>query len=173
MLFHDPNGATDNILDIPAPTTMDVGNHPPRGLIQQHRLTVGYLNDKISFKDVRHHGIPCNGSAGGGYTSLFAITAQHCNLATMDLPDENKPACSHETGDDTPVFGNIFLSITNTEADIQTCKGRLAKSGVAGKDPVFDPATGSQIFKLIKRYAVLSRKYHLINPAGAIPGFFQ
>ena len=83
----------------------------------------------------------------------------------MDLPGENKPACSHEAGDDTPVCGNIFLGITNTEADIQTCKGRLAISGVAGKDPVIDPATGGQIFKLIKRYAVLSRKYHLISPS--------
>jgi hypothetical protein len=91
----------------------------------------------------------------------------------MDLPGENKPACFHETGDDTPVFGHIFLGITNTEADIQTCKGRLAISGVAGKDPVIDPATARQVFKLIKRYTVLSRQHHRVSPAGAIPVFFQ
>jgi hypothetical protein len=91
----------------------------------------------------------------------------------MNLPGEYKPTCSHEAGDDTPVFGNIFLGITNTETDIQTCKGGWATPGVAGKDPVIDPATGGQIAKLIKRYAVLSRKYHLISPARAIPGFFQ
>jgi hypothetical protein len=90
----------------------------------------------------------------------------------MNLPGENKPTCSHEAGDDIPVFGNIFLGITHTEADIQTCKGRLAVPGVAGKNPVIDPAAGSQIAKLIRRYAVLSRKYHLISPARAIPGFF-
>jgi len=91
----------------------------------------------------------------------------------MYLPRENKPASPHEAGDDTPVLGNIFLAVTNTEADIQTCKGRLAISGVAGKDPVSDSAASEQIFKLIRRYAALSRKYHPISPADAVPGFFQ
>jgi hypothetical protein len=163
----------DNILGTPSPTAMYVGNHPSGGLIQKHCLTIGNLNDYISTEDVRHHGIRGKGPIGGGYASLFAITAQHCNLATMDLPGKNKLACSHETGDDTPVFGNIFLGITNTEADIQTGKGRWATPAIVGKNPVIDPTTGGQIAELIKRYAVLSRKYHLINPARAIPGFFQ
>lgn len=173
MLFHGLNGAADNILDTPSPTAMYVGNHPPGGLIQQHRLTIGNLNDKISAENIRHHAIRGNGPAGGGYASLFAITAQQCNIATMDLPGENKPACSHEAGDDTAVLGNIYMAITNTQADIQTCKGRGAIPAVAGKNPVIDPATGGQIFKLIRRYAVLSRQYHLVSPAGAIPGFYQ
>jgi hypothetical protein len=91
----------------------------------------------------------------------------------MDLPGENEPACFHEAGDNRPVCGNILLTITNAEAHIQTGKGRLAFPGVAGKDPVIDPAAGDQIFKLVKRYAVLSCKYHPVSPAGAIPGFFQ
>ena len=53
MLFHDSNGATDDILDTPTPTAMYVGNHPPLGLIQEHRLTVGDLNDEIFFVKVR------------------------------------------------------------------------------------------------------------------------
>ena len=123
--------------------------------------------------DVRHHGIRGNGPAGGGSAFLFAITAQHCNLATMDLAGKNKSASSHEAGDDPPVCGNIFLAVPNTEADIQTCKGRLAIPGVAGKDPMIDPAAGGQIFKLIKRYIVLGRQYHRVSSAGPIPGFFQ
>ena len=142
-------------------------------VIQQHRLTVGNLNDYIFPAGVRHHGIRSKGPAGNGCSSLFAIMAQDCNFATMNLPGENKLVCSHHTGDDTPVCGNIFLGIANTETNIQTCKGRLTVPGVAGKDPVIDPAVAGQIFKLVKRYAVLSRKYHLISPAGAIPGFFQ
>jgi hypothetical protein len=91
----------------------------------------------------------------------------------VDLSGENKLICSHEARDDTPVFGNIFLGITNTHSDIQTCKRRLAMPAVASKDPMIDSAAGSQILKLIRRYAVLSHKYHLISPAGAISGFFQ
>jgi hypothetical protein len=173
LLFHDLNGAADNILDTPSPTAMNVGNHLPDGLIQQYRLTIGHLNGQISAADVRHHGIRAKGPPGGGYGAFFAITAQYRNLATMDLPGENKPAGSHEAGNDSPVSGNIFLAITNAEADIQTGKGRLAMPGVAGEDAVIDPATGGQICKLIKRYAVLSAKYHPVSPAGAIPVFFQ
>ena len=152
---------------------MNVGNHLPDRLIQQHRLTIGHLNSQISAEDVRHHGIRAKSPPGGGYGSLFAITAQYCNLATVDLPGKNKPAGSHEAGNNSPVFSNVFLAVTNAEADIQTGKWRLAVPGVAGEDAVIDPATGGQISKLIKRYAVLSGKYHPVSPARAIPVFFR
>jgi hypothetical protein len=91
----------------------------------------------------------------------------------MDLPGENKSAGSHAAGDGSPVCDNIFLAVTNAEADIQTGKGWLATPAVAGKDTVIDPAAGGQICKPIKRYAVLSGKYHPVSPADAIPVFFQ
>jgi hypothetical protein len=118
MLFHDLNGLADDILDTPAPTAMYVANHPPGGLIQEHRLTVGNLNDQILSVKVRYHGIRGNGLTGGGFISLFTITAQHRNLATMDLPDENKSARCHGVGDDTPVCGYIFSGITDIVTDI-------------------------------------------------------
>jgi hypothetical protein len=120
MLLHDLNGPADDILNTPAPTTMCVGNHPSGGVIQEHCLTVGNLNDKILSVKVRYHGIGGNRLAGGGggFTSLFMMAAQHRNLATMNLPDKNKSAGCHAVGDDTPVRRHIFSGITDTVADI-------------------------------------------------------
>jgi hypothetical protein len=110
----------DDILNTPAPTAMYVGNHPSGGLIQEHCLTVGNLNDKILSLKVRYHGIRGYRltGGGGGFISLFTITAQHRNLATMNLPDENKSARCHAVGDDTTVRRYIFAGITDTIADI-------------------------------------------------------
>jgi hypothetical protein len=119
LLFHDLNSTADDILNTPAPTTMYVGNHPSGGLIQEHCLTVGNLNDKVLSVKVRYHGIRGNRlSGGGGFSSFFMIPAQHCNLATMNLPDENKSARCHAVGDDTPVRRYIFSGITDTVTDI-------------------------------------------------------
>ena len=120
MLLHDLNGPADDILNTPAPTAMYVGNHPSGGLTQEHCLTVGDLNDKILSVNVRYHGICGNRLTDGGgvFTTLFMMAAPHRNLATMNLPDENKSAGCHAVGDDTPVRRHIFSGITDTVADI-------------------------------------------------------
>ena len=118
MLFHDFNGLADDILDTATPTAMYVGNHPSGGLIKEHRLTIGDLNDEILPVKVCHQGIRDNGPTGSGVISLFTITAQHRNLATVDLPDENKSARCHDVGDDTPVCRYIFPGIADTIAYI-------------------------------------------------------
>jgi hypothetical protein len=120
MLFHDLNGPADDILKTPAPTAMYVGNRPSGGLIQEHCLTVGNLNDEILSVKVCYHGIRGNRLTGadGGFTSLFMMAAQHRNLATMNLPDENESAPCHAVGDGTPVRRYIFSGITDAVADI-------------------------------------------------------
>jgi hypothetical protein len=148
MLFHDINGARDDVDDAAPPTAMNVGHHVPDRFVQENSLAVCNLDHQKFFSDVGDHGVTDKLCRVPVVCPDVVLPADDQDPAAVDLLGKNKMLSPDALRHNAPVFLNMFIIIANAVADIQTIVGRFAATRVSRKNSVVNFRAGCQMAEL-------------------------
>ncbi len=135
-ILHNVEGVPDDILDIPPPTGMHIGNHMVLGVIYHDGLTVGNLNDKTDPGNIRNHGIPLSDIADSRIFNTVAVPLKDVHILPMNLLSKNQSAALKVTGYPFTIICDCFLPVAGAETHIQAAVGAAAVPSVSRKNTV-------------------------------------
>ena len=131
---HLRDGPAKDMIDIPPPPYVYVGDYALNRVHHQDGLTVGNQNHQSHARNIRYHGIAGADMQYFRYPTGKDPLVYSQDLCAMNLIRENQTCRLHVFHDDTPVPLDRTIIITNPQTEVQARIVTLAATAVPGKD---------------------------------------
>ena len=131
---HLRDGPAKDMVDVPPPPHMHVGNNTLNRIHHQDGLAISDQNHQGHTRNIRYHGIAGAGMQYFRFPSGKASLIYRQYLGAMNLIRENQACRLHVPQEDTPVLLDCINIVTNTQTEVQARIVTLAATAMSGKD---------------------------------------
>jgi hypothetical protein len=133
-VVHLPNGPAKDIVDVPPPPHVYVGDNALDRVHYQDGLTVGNQNHQRHPRNIRYQGIPGTDMQYFRHPVGKTLFIYRQDLFAMNLIQEGQTCRLRVFQEDTPVLLNRVTIVADSQAEVQAGIVTLAATAVSGKD---------------------------------------